>query len=49
MYKHWAGLYKDNRHDKPQYLYVNRGLGVIGYCQRRIGIMPEITLMELAT
>jgi len=48
MYKHWAGLYKDNRHGKPQYLYVNRGLGVIGY-PGRIGIMPEITLMELAT
>lgn len=47
MYKHWAGLYEDNRHGKPQYLYVNRGLGVIGY-PGRIGIMPEITLMELS-
>ncbi|HKK10641.1 MAG TPA: metallophosphoesterase, partial [Bacteroidales bacterium] len=46
MYKHWAGLYEDTRHGKPQYLYVNRGLGVIGY-PGRIGIMPEITLMEL--
>lgn len=47
MYKHWAGLYEDNRYEKPQYLYVNRGLGVIGY-PGRIGILPEITLMELA-
>ena len=46
MYKHWAGLYEDNRNGKPQYIHVNRGLGVIGY-PGRIGIMPEITLMEL--
>ncbi len=48
MYKHWAGLYKDRRNGKPQYLYVNRGLGVIGY-PGRIGILPEITLMELVS
>lgn len=45
MYKHWAGLY----HDKTgRYLYVNRGLGVIGY-PGRIGILPEITLLELVS
>lgn len=48
MYKHWAGLYRDQRNGKPQYLYVNRGLGVIGY-PGRIGILPEITLMELVS
>lgn len=42
VYKHWAGLYsKDNQH-----LYVNRGLGFLGY-PGRVGIMPEITVMEL--
>ncbi len=42
MYKHWAGLYKQDN----QYLYVNRGLGFIGY-PGRIGIWPEITVIEL--
>lgn len=46
MYKHWAGLYEDNTNEKSQFLYVNRGLGVIGY-PGRVGILPEITLMEL--
>lgn len=42
VYKNWAGLYsKDNQH-----LYVNRGLGFLGY-PGRVGIMPEITVMEL--
>ena len=45
MYKHWAGLYQDEQ--SGRYLYVNRGLGVIGY-PGRIGILPEITLIELA-
>ncbi len=43
MYKQWAGLYKEEN----QYLYVNRGYGFIGY-QGRFGILPEITLFELA-
>lgn len=42
IYKHWAGLYNEN----GQYLYVNRGFGFIGY-HGRIGILPEITVMEL--
>lgn len=42
VYKQWAGLYsKENQH-----LYVNRGLGFLGY-PGRVGIMPEITVMEL--
>jgi hypothetical protein len=44
MYKHWAGLYQDETSER--YLYVNRGLGVIGY-PGRIGILPEITMFEL--
>ena len=44
MYKHWAGLYTDEASGRR--LYVNRGLGVIGY-PGRIGILPEITLLEL--
>jgi len=42
LYKQWAGLYK---HDN-QYLYVNRGLGFLGY-PGRLGIWPEITVIEL--
>lgn len=42
MYKQWAGLYQEGK----QYLYVNRGFGFLGY-PGRIGILPEITLMEL--
>jgi len=42
LYKNWAGLYKQDN----QFLYVNRGLGFLGY-PGRLGIWPEITLMEL--
>jgi predicted MPP superfamily phosphohydrolase len=42
LYKQWAGLYQSG----SQYLYVNRGLGCLGY-SGRIGIRPEITLIEL--
>ena len=42
FYKQWAGLYREG----DQYLYVNRGLGFIGY-MGRVGILPEITLFEL--
>ncbi len=42
LYKQWAGLYK-NQH---QYIYVNRGLGFLGY-PGRVGIKPEITVIEL--
>ncbi len=38
VYKQWAGLYAEN----DQYLYVNRGLGFLGY-PGRVGILPEIT------
>lgn len=44
VYKHWAGLYSDTLTGRR--LYVNRGLGVIGY-PGRIGILPEITYLEL--
>lgn len=40
-YKHWAGLYGSG----DQYLYVNRGLGWLGF-PGRIGIRPEITFIE---
>jgi uncharacterized protein len=46
MYKYWAGLYQVENAQKPQYLYVNRGLGMIGY-PGRVGILPEITLISL--
>ena len=45
MYKQWAGLY-ENAGNK-QKLYVNRGFGFIGY-PGRVGILPEITVIELA-
>ncbi|WP_396602034.1 metallophosphoesterase [Algibacter sp. R77976] len=43
-FKHWAGLYKHNK----QFLYVNRGLGWLGF-PARIGMRPEITFLELKT
>jgi predicted MPP superfamily phosphohydrolase len=42
MYKQWAGLYTQN----GQHLYVNRGLGFLGY-PGRVGILPEITVLTL--
>lgn len=42
VYEQWAGLYQQGQ----QYLYVNRGLGFIGY-PGRVGILPEISLIEL--
>lgn len=47
MYKQWAGLYEDKA-KTGKYIYVNRGLGSIGY-PGRIGILPEITLIELSS
>ena len=40
--KYWGGLYKTDN----QYLYVNRGLGTIGF-SGRIEMNPEITLLTL--
>lgn len=42
VYKQWAGLYQRGQ----QYLYVNTGLGFIGY-PGRVGFLPEITVFEL--
>ena len=42
-YGKWADLYES----MGKYLYVNRGFGVIGY-PGRIGILPEITVIELS-
>jgi predicted MPP superfamily phosphohydrolase len=41
-YKYWSGLYQDGN----QFLYVNTGLGFIGY-PGRVGMPPEITVFEL--
>ena len=41
-YKYWAGLYKE----KNQYLYVNRGFGVLVF-PGRVGIWPEISVITL--
>ena len=41
-YKFWAGLYQDDE----QYLYVNRGIGHLGY-PGRVGILPEITILNV--
>lgn len=49
IYKHWAGMYFNPQPKlREQRLYVNRGLGTIGY-PGRVGILPEITLIELQT
>ncbi len=42
VYKQWAGMYQSG----DQYLYVNRGLGFLGY-PGRVGILPEITCLDL--
>lgn len=42
FYKQWAGAYRE----KLQVLYVNRGLGFLGY-PGRVGILPEVTLITL--
>jgi uncharacterized protein len=44
IYQHWAGLYENE--STNQMLYVNRGIGSIGY-PGRIGILPEITVINL--
>ena len=43
-YKQWAGLYK--RDDRQ--IYVNRGLGHLGYAGR-VGIMPDISILNIKT
>lgn len=42
-YPKWADLYES----EGKMLYVNRGFGVLGY-PGRVGVLPEITLLELA-
>ena len=44
VYKEWDGLYEEGK----QKLYVNPGFGFIGY-PGRVGILPEITVIELDT
>ena len=42
VYKQWAGLYEH----VERFVYVNRGFGFHAY-PGRVGIMPEITVLEL--
>jgi len=47
LYDQWGGLYSNPvPGSHPQYIYVNRGLGSIGY-PGRIGELPEITVITL--
>ena len=41
-YKEWAGLYKN----EGKQIYVNRGLGHLGYAGR-VGIMPDISVLNI--
>ncbi len=41
-YKEWAGLY----HNNEKQIYVNRGLGHLGYAGR-VGIMPDISILNI--
>ncbi len=41
-YKEWAGLYKKGLYQ----LYVNRGLGTLGYAGR-VGILPDISIINI--
>jgi hypothetical protein len=43
QYKQWAGLYGS----EGQYIYVNRGFGYMMNVPFRVGIRPEITVLEL--
>jgi predicted MPP superfamily phosphohydrolase len=43
IYPHWAGLYKKGK----QKLYVNRGIGFVGY-PGRLGVPPEITVFSFS-
>lgn len=42
MYDEWSGLYKRDK----GYLYINDGIGCVGYLAR-VGVRPEITVIEL--
>ena len=44
LYEQWAGLYEKGN----QKLYVNRGLGFLGY-PGRLGISPEISVFDLTS
>lgn len=46
VYKYWAGLYVNESSARKQKLYVNVGLGTVGFVSR-VGFLPEITLLEL--
>lgn len=49
LYKEWAGLYTyHTSYGEVSYLYINRGLGHIGY-PGRVGILPEITFITLTS
>jgi hypothetical protein len=41
-YQEWGGLYREG----TQFLYVNTGLGTVGF-PVRIGLKPEVTLLTL--
>ena len=41
-YKEWAGLYKKDSYQ----VYVNRGLGTLGYAGR-VGILPDISILNI--
>ena len=41
-YEQWAGLYNKNKRQ----IYVNRGLGHLGYAGR-VGIMPDISILNI--
>jgi predicted MPP superfamily phosphohydrolase len=45
-YPHWMGLFEKSNGQTVHYLYVNPGIGTIGY-NGRIGIEPEITVITL--
>lgn len=45
-HRYWQGLHKRFCNNRLQYLYVNTGLGTVGYLSR-VGVLPEITLITL--
>ncbi len=44
--KYWAGKYHETINKRDEYLYVNTGLGTVGYLSR-VGVLPEVTVITL--
>jgi predicted MPP superfamily phosphohydrolase len=46
MYDRWSGMYTDDKNGKKTFLYINDGIGCVGY-PMRIGVRGELTVFTL--